>query len=180
MIEKTFMDNEIYVARTHIKFLFPALMIQILLLAVHVLLWVYWPSNWFDEQTNFWVEVTLHVIVLLAEIYYVVIPILKWRNKKFIVTDRAIRSEWGVLYKHSREINLNRISSISEERGILDRIFGVGTLNFYDASSAAQPRTSGKWNKQDTNWGVQFRDVPDYRAVRELIENQQRNMSKSK
>jgi hypothetical protein len=59
---------------------------------------------------------------------------------------------------------------VSEERGIIDRFFGVGTLNFYDAAAGAQPETSGAWNEQTSSYGVRFRDVPRIRQVRKLID----------
>lgn len=164
------MERTLYTARTHAKILLGALVIQILLLAVHFVVLRYWPHDtgwaWLDQ----WGEVVIHSIVIALEIWFFVIPVMKWWNTKFTLTTERVRSEWGVLYKHSREIRLDRISSISEERGIIDRIFGAGTLNFYDAAAVAQPKTSGAWNNPKSEYGIRFRDVPRVKQVRRLIE----------
>lgn len=156
--------------RTHPKILFKAFVIQIILIIFHVLAVIFWPEqiDWvFAEEWGPWIT---HGAIFTLELWYVAVPFLQWYNSKFIVTNDRVRSEWGVLYKHSREIKLHRIASISDERGILDRIFGAGTLNFYDAAAPAQPKTSGKWNKHAQNVGIQFKDVPNIKKVREVIE----------
>jgi len=155
----------LYKARTHPKILFKPLIIQLFLLALHFLAFI------FIKTEITWVQPAVHGIILLLEVWYVVTPILQWWNNVFTITNDRVKNNWGVLYKHSREIRIDRIASISEERGILDRIFGCGTLNFYDAAAPAQPKTSGAWNKRDSNAGIQFKDVARIKHVREIIES---------
>lgn len=164
------MEKTLYTSRTHPKMLLSALVIQILLLALHFAVWRIWPEDiswaWLDQ----WGSKIVHGIILALEVWFFVIPVIKWWNTKFTLTTERVRAEWGVLYKHSREISLDRISSISEERGIIDRLFGAGTLNFYDAAAGAQPQTSGAWNERENQYGVRFTDVPRVKQIRRLIE----------
>lgn len=165
------MEKVLYTSRTHPKALARVILIQLILLAFHLLIINFWPDNvswsWLDK----WGEPVLHGLIIILEIWYVVVPFLRWRNDRFTVTTERVRNEWGILYKQSREIDLSRISSISEERGILDRIFGAGTLNFYDAAANAQPNTGGAWNdSKKSNYGIRFTDVPRVKEVRKLIE----------
>ena len=131
---------------------------------------MYWTGESGVESVDSLGPLIAHLIVLALEVWYVVVPVLRWWNTIYILTDRRVQSHWGILYKHSREIDLQRIASISEERGILDRIFGCGTLNFYDAAETAQPKKSGFWNKENSQRGVRFVDVPRIKEVRELVE----------
>lgn len=164
------MEKTLYQSRTHPKMLLGALIIQILLLALHSAVWAVWPDEIGWAWLSQWGAPIVHGIIVCLEIWFFVIPLIKWWNTKFTLTSERVRAEWGVFYKHSREIRLDRISSVSEERGIVDRFFGVGTLNFYDAAAGAQPETSGAWNEQTSSYGVRFRDVPRIRQVRKLID----------
>lgn len=164
------MEKILYSSRTHPKILAKAALIQLILVVLHVLVALYLPSDTGWQWFNSWGGLVLHLIIVGFEVWFFVVPVMKWWNDKFIVTSTRVRNEWGVLYKHSREIDLSRISSISEQRGILDRLFGAGTLNFYDAAAVAQPETSGPWNEKQADYGVRFRDVPRVKHVRQIIE----------
>lgn len=157
--------NTLYKARTHPKMLFKPLIIQIFLLSLHVLTFM------FVKTQTTWIQPSIHGAIIVLEVWFVVVPVLQWWNNVFTITEERVRNDWGVLYKHSREIKISRIASISEERGILDRIFGCGTLNFYDTAAAAQPKTSGSWNKREQHDGIQFRDVARIKQVREILDN---------
>ena len=163
------MEETLFVSRTHPKVLLKIIVIQIFLFALHAgLIWLWHRYESWSEYR--WVGYILHGVIIVVSLWYVVVPLLKWWNKKYTLTNKRVISEWGVLYKHSREIDLTRIASISEARGILDRLFGAGTLNFYDASAPAQPETSGAWNQAATDLGVKFNDIPKVKRVRQLIE----------
>lgn len=150
--------------KRHGKALVPAAFLGFLVLAVMGAIYKFWPADWPYQ----WI---LQVIFLLIFISVFVIPLARWFTETFTITASSVRNDWGILYRQSREIDLTRIASISEERGILDRIFSCGTLNFYDAAAGAQPNTSGLWNKGGTPLaGVRFHDVPNVKAVREVVE----------
>ena len=170
-------EQELWRGRTHPKILFKPAMVQVLLIGLHVLVAVYIPRetswNWWDD----WGQLTLQSILGFLSLFYVVIPLLRWKNATFELTDRRVIKHWGILYRHSLEIPLDRITSVSVERGILDRVFGCGTLNFQDASSASTP-TRGSWNQDRGNQqlqGVRFYDVPRVLKVKEIIDSTRYN-----
>lgn len=172
-------EQKLWSGRTHPKILFKPAMVQLLLIALHVLVAVYIPKEtnwgWWDA----WGQLTLQSILGFISFLYVVIPLLRWRNATFELTDRRVIKHWGILYRNSLEIPLDRITSVSVERGILDRIFNCGTLNFLDAS-AVSPNTRGSWNRAKDNQdlqGVRFYDVPRVLKVKELIDNTRYNAS---
>lgn len=141
--------------RTHLKTLVRPAAIQVLLLAAHVALWLYFPKSLGLDALDRYAELTLHVLILVAELWYVVFPLLTWYHSHFEVTDRRIRQRWGILNKHSREIHLDRITQVNEERSIIDRILRCGTIVIYDAANAS---------------AIHFHDVPQFHSVREVID----------
>lgn len=152
------------VLHRHKKALVPAATVFFFLLFLNVVTWKFWP----EDLGYQWIPQGLLIVLNIAG---AIVPYLRWKTETFTVTKRSIRNDWGILYKQSREIDLTRIASISEERGILDRIFGCGTLNFYDAAAGAQPNTSGLWNKGDNpQAGVRFHDVPEVKKIRLIVE----------
>lgn len=151
-------EKVLYTARTHPKVLVKMVLIQIVLLFLHLILWWAMPN---DADYRF--NLVLHGIIVFAELYYVVIPVLRWWMEEFELTDRRLIHRWGILNKESRELNLNRIVSINEERDILDRIFGCGTLKFYSSAGGDAIEQDGP--------GVTFKDVPRMKYFRSLVEN---------
>lgn len=171
--ERSSSANSLWSGRTHFKILFKPAVIQVALIVLHVLTAVYIPPQtswpWWDS----WGQLLPQSCLVLASLYFVVIPLLRWRNTTFELTNSKVTKSWGVLYRHSLEIPLDRITSISVERGILDRIFGCGTLNFQDAASSGQA-TQGSWNRSKANkelHGVRFYDVPKVLEIKALIDN---------
>lgn len=170
-------EEILWKGRTHFKILFKPALIQLILIALHVLVAVYIPSRtdwpWWDS----WGQLILQSIIVLVSIYYVVVPLLRWRNSTYELTSKRVIKHWGVLYRHSLEIPLDRITSVSVERGIIDRMFGCGTLNFQDASSVGHG-TQGSWNRSRDNknlQGVRFYDVPRVLSIKELIDSTRYN-----
>lgn len=168
------MDEEettIFESRTHPKVLFKAAVILLLVTSFQIFLWIVWPESLGWDGLSFWGPIVVHGFLLMVSLWYAAVPALHWWNSRFTLTSKRVRMEWGVLYKHSREIDLRRIASISEERGVLDRMFGCGTLNFYDAAAQAQPTTGGPWNKSISPGGVRFVDVPRAKNVKAMVES---------
>lgn len=78
--------------------------------------------------------IAIGVVALLLIIWLFLAPLLRWRSTHFIVTtDRLIARE-GVLKRTGIDIPMSRINSVQFRRGLLDRIFGCGTLIIESAS----------------------------------------------
>jgi len=162
-------------ARTHPKALFKPTILLIGLVIILAIVTNWWPS-WGSEKINSYVFIGIILVWILVTSWYSIVPMLSWYASKFTLTNEKVKIEWGVLYKMSREIDLTRIASISEERGILDRIFGCGTLYFFDAAAGAQPEHTGSWNRKNSpHEGVRFSDVPRVRETKQLVEEARRN-----
>ncbi|TDP89560.1 PH (Pleckstrin Homology) domain-containing protein [Leucobacter luti] len=166
-------ETVLWSGRTHWKILAGPALVQLVLIAVHVALAMFWPSSTGVTWVDAWGQLAVHSIVLMLEIWYVVVPVMRWTHSTFTVTSRRVTRRWGVLYKHSREIPVDRIVSVAVERGIIDRLFGCGTLVFHDAAAGMQPQTHGAWNKGnigEQTAGVRFHDVPHVFKVQKLVD----------
>jgi uncharacterized membrane protein YdbT with pleckstrin-like domain len=114
--------------RTHVKALIlPALGIVVALaLAVFLTTLV----------TNGVARIVVWVLFLAAVVWFVVGPLLRWLTTTYTFTNRRFIKRSGFIAKEGRTIPLNRISGVDFEIGVIDRIFGCGTLVVSDASTA--------------------------------------------
>jgi Predicted membrane protein len=149
--------------RTHPKVLFQPVVIQLVLIAAHIAVSMFWPETFGIKEVDEWGQLVVHGALLLAELVYAIAPVVRWWNATFTVTDQRLEQKWGVLYKHAREISLDRIASVEVERGILDRIFGCGTIVAYDATLVGMGQSKAQ--------GIRFNDVPRVKHVKELIDS---------
>lgn len=80
----------------------------------------------------------MHLVVwVLAGIvifWWVVRPLVDWATTTYTFTNRRFMKRSGLIAKEGRTIPLNRISGVDFEIGVIDRIFGCGTLVVSDAS----------------------------------------------
>ncbi len=65
-------------------------------------------------------------IVLLM--WWLTVPLLRWRTTTYELTSRRLRVRSGIIARFGKDIPLSRITDVSFETGILDRILGSGTL----------------------------------------------------
>lgn len=63
---------------------------------------------------------------------------LSARNTVFTVDDNEIRFETGILNKEHSEINKASIRSVKVRQTLLNRMFGVGTVEIYTAGDAPE------------------------------------------
>ena len=57
-----------------------------------------------------------------------------WLVTTYTFTNRRLITRTGILTRRGHDIPMNRISDISYEKGVIDRMFGCGTLVVSDAS----------------------------------------------
>jgi membrane protein YdbS with pleckstrin-like domain len=78
--------------------------------------------------------IAIGVVALVLVVWLFLTPLVRWRTTHFIVTtDRLIARE-GVVKRTGIDIPLSRINSVQFEHGLLDRVFGCGTLIIESAS----------------------------------------------
>lgn len=90
------------------------------------------------------------VLFLGVVVWFLVGPFLRWLTTTYTFTNRRFIKRSGFIAKEGRTIPLNRISGVDFEIGVIDRIFGCGTLVVSDASTDGQ---------------VELHDIPDVEKV---------------
>ncbi len=93
------------------------------------------------------------VIGLAILIWLFFVPFIRWRTTHFIVTTDRVMAREGVINRTGIDIPLGRINSVRFEHGLVDRIFGCGTLIIESASQ--EP--------------LEFDDIPKVEKVHTLI-----------
>jgi uncharacterized membrane protein YdbT with pleckstrin-like domain len=121
-------ERVVWSTRTHVKALFGPTLVLIVGAGVGGYL-----SSLPDNHQNLWLTL-IWVVVGLLILRYSVWPFLKWFTTTYTVTDRRLTTHSGVLNRTGHDIPLARISDVSYEKDLLDRVFGCGTLVISDAS----------------------------------------------
>jgi len=70
----------------------------------------------------------LAAVALVVVLLFVVVPLLRWRTTTYELTSRRLRLRSGILTRSGRDFPLTRISDVSFEQGLLDRLLGCGRL----------------------------------------------------
>jgi uncharacterized membrane protein YdbT with pleckstrin-like domain len=115
--------------RTHVKALFVPALALILVAGLAG----YLSSLPGGAHAKVWQWIIWGVAALLLVLFSVA-PVLRRQTTTYTFTDRRLITRTGVLTRRGHDIPLNRISDISYEKDLLDRIFGCGTLIVSDAS----------------------------------------------
>lgn len=152
-------ESVLYALRTHPKIIIPRVMIGAILLAVSIWILVAMPAEKFDPRFSG----TLQVLLACVGFYYSIWPIIQWASNKYIVTNRQIIVLEGVLLKKTHSSQLALISDINVERGILDRVFGCGTLIIFNSAGSIR-------DSNDTS-RVRLHDVPKVLDIEHKIKD---------
>jgi uncharacterized membrane protein YdbT with pleckstrin-like domain len=115
--------------RTHPKVLILPLVVLILTLAVAAFV-----SRLGDGGGADVVHLVAWVLAGLVILWWVVRPLIDWATTTYTFTNRRFMKRSGLIAKEGRTIPLNRISGVDFEIGVVDRVFGCGTLVVSDAS----------------------------------------------
>ena len=103
------------------------------------------------------VTIVVWVLFLAVVVWFVVGPLLRWLTTTYTFTNRRFIKRSGFIAKEGRTIPLNRISGVDFEIGVIDRIFGCGTLVVSDAS---------------TDGSVELSDIPRVEQVQLQVSNE--------
>ena len=70
----------------------------------------------------------LAAVAIVGLMWYLVIPLLRWRTTTYELTTRRLRMRSGIVARFGKDIPLSRVTDVSFQTGLLDRILGSGTL----------------------------------------------------
>ena len=125
-------DEHVVVAtRTHVKALLVPALWLILLAAVAGYLTSF--TGRAGRAAPLLVAVVWGLAFLVA-CWLVFARFLRWLTTTYTITNRRLITRTGILSRRGHDIPLPRINDVSYERGLVDRLFGCGTLVISDAS----------------------------------------------
>ena len=113
--------------RTHIKRILGWLLLGLLILVAAIVGSVLLtPLVPVESQTP--VLIGIWLITLMVLIPVALVPWMRWVTSTYTITNRRIITRTGIFNKRGNDIPLIKISNVSYERSIVDRLFGCGTL----------------------------------------------------
>ena len=110
--------------RPHWKVLIRAVLVAVLVVAVALIVEVIIPSGSAAAVER----LVVAAVAILALMLWLMVPVLRWRTTTYELTTRRLRMREGIVTRFGRDIPLARISDVSFEKGLLDRLLGSGRL----------------------------------------------------
>jgi membrane protein YdbS with pleckstrin-like domain len=157
-------EHVVVSTRTHVKVLIGALFV----LLVTVFLAAFVVALVRRQVDNSGVQTAVGVVVLVLTavvlVQWVLRPFVRWYTTTYTFTNRRFVQRQGFIAKSGRTIPLNRISGVDFEIGLVDRLFGCGTLVVSDASEEGR---------------VPLKDIPDVEQVQRRVAEELHRMTVS-
>ncbi|GAB6901423.1 PH domain-containing protein [Kineosporia succinea] len=75
---------------------------------------------------------------LLIALKWVFWPFMVWWNEIYVITTKRLILRRGVLNRSGHDMPLTRLNDVSFEHGLIDRMFGCGSLMVETASESGQ------------------------------------------
>ena len=122
-------EHVVVSTRTHPKALLLPVLVLVALLAVGVLF-----QGIGSGSAGEIMHIVVWVLAATAILWFVVRPAIAWATTTYTFTNRRFMKRSGLIAKEGRTIPLTRISGVDFEIGLIDRVFGCGTLVVTDAS----------------------------------------------
>ena len=151
-------EHVVVSTRTHVKELFGPAAVLLLVVALGVTATALLP----DQTAANVLEILVWVVVVATVVWFVLRPLVGWLTTTYTFTNRRFIARSGFIAKEGRTIPLNRISGVDFEIGIIDRIFGCGTLVVSDASDQGR---------------VELTDIPRVEKVQLLVSEELHRIS---
>lgn len=120
--------------RTHPKVLVKAVLILLVTVFAAVYLFAQVRERVDGDGTRSVLEIVLGVLTAAVLLLFAARPFASWYSTSYTFTDRRFIQRTGFIAREGRTIPLNRISGVDFEVGVIDRLFGCGTLVVSDAS----------------------------------------------
>jgi uncharacterized membrane protein YdbT with pleckstrin-like domain len=81
-----------------------------------------------DFSGRGYAQIAVVVVAVLLLVWVSLLPWLRWRTTRFMVTSRRVVIRSGVISRTGRDIPLTRVNDVTFTHGLVDRLLGCGTL----------------------------------------------------
>jgi uncharacterized membrane protein YdbT with pleckstrin-like domain len=150
-------EQPVLLLHPHWKTLIRPILVAVLLVAVALVAEVF--------ASGALIRLAIAVVAILFVMLWLIVPVLRWRTTTYELTTRRLRTRFGIMTRHGRDIPLTRINDVSFEKGILDRLLGAGRLVVESAGEHGQ---------------IMLRDIPHVEYVQatlfRLVEDEQQRL----
>ena len=89
-----------------------------------------------DDDKGNWIQWIAVAVFVLVAIPAVVTPYLRWRTTHYVVTSHRVMVRRGILTKNGKDITLSKITDVSFQQTVVDRIIGAGSLHIESAGDS--------------------------------------------
>jgi membrane protein YdbS with pleckstrin-like domain len=88
-----------------------------------------------DETGNRiqWIAVAVLVLVAVPAVF---VPYLRWRTTHYVITTHRVMVRRGILTKQGKDITLSKITDVSFQQTVLDRMIRAGSLHIESAGDS--------------------------------------------
>jgi uncharacterized membrane protein YdbT with pleckstrin-like domain len=140
--------------RTHVKVLIGALLVLLVTVFAATFLGALISKRVDDDTVASILGIVVGIVTVYVAVWHVLRPFIRWYTTTYTFTDRRFIQRSGLIAKEGRTIPLNRISGVDFEIGVVDRLFGCGTLVVSDASELGR---------------VALKDIPRVEEVQRIV-----------
>lgn len=89
------------------------------------------PVSWRD-----WTGWLVALIAIGFAVPTYLIPLLRWRTTTYTLTNHRLITRAGIINKVGHDVPVTRITNVTYERSLIDRMFGCGSLVFTTSAEA--------------------------------------------
>jgi uncharacterized membrane protein YdbT with pleckstrin-like domain len=118
---------------------------------------------WIAPAIKFRVMDTAILVQLVLWLAIGLVMALRYRSFHFVITQSGVYEVGGLVFKHARFVAFGRITDGEVRRGLLDHLFGTGTIGI---STAGGTKSSGGHSQP---YEIRIRGVKHYSRIREMI-----------
>jgi uncharacterized membrane protein YdbT with pleckstrin-like domain len=147
-------EHVVVTTRTHVKVLIGALFVLLVTVFLVAFAAALVERQVSSDGVRTAIGVVVGVVAAVVLVQWVLRPFVRWYTTTYTFTNRRFIQRQGFIAKSGRTIPLNRISGVDFDIGVVDRLFGCGTLVVSDASEEGR---------------VPLKDIPDVEHVQRLV-----------
>ncbi len=147
-------EHVVLSTRTHVKVLIGAFLMLLLTVFIASFAAAFVNKHIDDGAARTTLMVVIVVLAVAILFWYVVRKFVSWFTTTYTFTNRRFIQRTGFIAKKGTTIPLNRISEVDFDIGLIDRLFGCGTLYVSDASEQGR---------------VPLKDIPRVEEVQRVV-----------
>ena len=147
-------EHVVVSTRTHVKVLLGALLSLLVTVFVAAFAAGLVNKQLDDGAVRTTLMLVILVVAVLVILWFVIRKFVGWLTTTYTFTNRRFIQRSGFIAKKGTTIPLNRISEVDFDIGLIDRIFGCGTLYVSDASEQGR---------------VPLKDIPRVEEVQRVV-----------